>query len=382
MLADLKPGSIAPPVRAFDGYYIVSLIDRRTVLADTPAAGLDREAIRQDIAGRRLEMLAGATYATCTDRRSSTYEFDRRQRPRCGGHRRSRRARPLPPLSAVIARHGLQPRRALGQHFLLDPSLCGRIARAAQPGAPAVIMEVGPGPGGLTRALLDAGAARVVAVEKDRRCVARARRARGALFRSARDRRGRRARRLDIATLGPARIGIVANLPYNVGTRLLLRWLTGRADREHDPHVSRRKWRCGSPRPAGRDYGRALGAGAVALHLRAPVRREPARLRAPPGVISTVVRLEPRATPLAPADPDALDAVDPRGIRPAQEDAAPCPSRPHPGTAALLQSAGISPEARAETLSVAEFCALATRLVRHTGRLSAIIPLAIETGTL
>ena len=265
---------------------------------------------------------------------------------------------PLPPLSAVIARHGLQPRRALGQHFLLDPSLCGRIARAAQPATPAVILEVGPGPGGLTRALLDAGAARIVAVEKDRRCVA----ALGELAARYPDRleivEGD-ALAFDITTLGPARIGIVANLPYNVGTRLLLRWLERVERIESMTLMFQKEVAARITASGGRDYG---GLSVRAQWLCTCERLFDVSPRAfvpPPGVVSTVVRLVPRATPLAPADPAALDAVTRAAFGQRRKMLRRALRGLTPEPLALLQSAGISPEARAETLSIAEFCALA-----------------------
>ena len=268
------------------------------------------------------------------------------------------REAPLPPLSAVIARHGLQPKRALGQHFLLDPGLCGKIAHAAEPRAPAVILEVGPGPGGLTRALLAAGAARIVAIEKDRRCVA----ALSDLAAHYPDRleiiEGD-ALTFDIATLGPARVGIVANLPYNVGTRLLLRWLE-RVERldsmtlMFQKEVAERITATG-----GRDYG---GLSVRAQWLCACARLFDVSPRAfvpPPGVVSTVVRLVPRPAPLAPADADALDAVTRAAFGQRRKMLRRALRRLTSDPQALLQSAGIQPEARAETLSVAEFCALA-----------------------
>ena len=265
---------------------------------------------------------------------------------------------PLPPLSTVVARHDLKPKRALGQHFLLDPGLCGKIAQAAQPRTPAVILEVGPGPGGLTRALLAAGAARVVAVEKDRRCVA----ALGELAARYPDRleviEGD-ALAFDIATLGRNRIGIVANLPYNVGTRLLLRWLE-RIERLHSmtlmfqKEVAQRITATG-----GRDYGGLSVRAQWLCTCERLFEVSPRAFVPPPAVTSAVVRLVPRSVPLAPAEPDALDAVTRaafgqrrkmlrRALRGLTQD-----------PQALLQSAGIPPEARAETLSVAEFCALA-----------------------
>ena len=264
----------------------------------------------------------------------------------------------LPPLSAVIARHDLQPKRALGQHFLLDPGLCGKIARAARLQSSAVVLEVGPGPGGLTRALLAAGAARVVTVEKDRRCVA-------ALGELAARYPGRLevvegdALAFDIATLGSARIAIVANLPYNVGTRLLLRWLERVERIESMTLMFQKEVAQRIAATGGRDYG---GLSVRAQWLCACERLFDVSPRAfvpPPAVTSAVVRLVPRDAPLAPADPDALDAVTRAAfgqrrkmLRRALRGLVPDPQ-------ALLQSAGISPEARAEALSVAEFCALA-----------------------
>ena len=264
----------------------------------------------------------------------------------------------LPPLSAVIARHDLQPRRALGQHFLLDPGLCGKIARAARLQGSAVVLEVGPGPGGLTRALLAAGAARVVAVEKDRRCVA-------ALGELAARYPGRLevvegdALAFDVSTLGPARIAIVANLPYNVGTRLLLRWLERVERIESMTLMFQKEVAQRITATEGRDYG---GLSVRAQWLCACERLFDVSPRAfvpPPAVTSAVVRLVPRDAPLAPADPDALDAVTRAAFGQRRKMLRRALSALVPDPQALLQSAGISPEARAETLSVAEFCALA-----------------------
>ena len=274
---------------------------------------------------------------------------------------------PLPPLSAVIARHDLHTKRALGQHFLLDPSLCGRIARASRPATPAVILEVGPGPGGLTRALLAAGAARVVAVEKDRRCVT----ALGELQARYPDRleivEGD-ALSFDIATLGSARIGIVANLPYNVGTRLLLRWLERVERIESMTLMFQKEVAARITATGGRDYG---GLSVRAQWLCTCERLFDVSPRAfvpSPGVDSTVVRLVPRAAPLAPAEPDALDAVTRAAFGQRRKMLRRALRTLTPDPQVLLQSAGIAPEARAETLSVTEFCALARAwaAIRHT----------------
>ena len=124
----------------------------------------------------------------------------------------------------MIARFGLRADKGLGQHFLLDPKLLTKIAKAAGDLRDRMVLEVGPGPGGLTRALLGAGAGRVVAIERDPRCVA-------ALLELAQAAAGRLevieadALTFDLARLGAARLVAVANLPYNIGTPLLLKWL-------------------------------------------------------------------------------------------------------------------------------------------------------------
>src|SRR5260370_40549787 len=130
----------------------------------------------------------------------------------------------LPPLRETIAAHGLDARKRLAQHFLLDLNLTRRIARAAQPLSDGTVIEIGPGPGGLTRALLLEGAARVVAIEVDARAIA--------ALRELQEAAGGRlelvegdAMEIDLAGLGPPPRRIGANLPYNVSTALLVRWL-------------------------------------------------------------------------------------------------------------------------------------------------------------
>ena len=220
------------------------------------------------------------------------------------------------------------------------------------------MLEVGPGPGGLTRALLAAGAARVVAVEKDRRCVA-----------ALQELQARYPDRLevvegdalafDVTTLGSARIGIAANLPYNVGTRLLLRWLERVERLESMTLMFQKEVALRITAAGGRDFG---GLSVRAQWLCTCERLfdvSPRAFLPPPAVVSTVVRLEPRAKPLAPAEPDALDAVTRAAFGQRRKMLRRALRTLIPDPLALLQSAGISPEARAETLSIAEFCALA-----------------------
>lgn len=132
----------------------------------------------------------------------------------------------LPPLREVIAEHGLAARKGLGQHFLLDLNLTLKIARAAGDLTVGTVVEIGPGPGGLTRAILMAGANRLVAVEKDQRCMA----ALAPLVEAAGGRMtllNEDALKVELATIGTPPVKIISNLPYNVGTPLLIGWLEG-----------------------------------------------------------------------------------------------------------------------------------------------------------
>ena len=268
----------------------------------------------------------------------------------------------LPPLREVIARHGIAARKALGQHFLLDLNLTGRIARAAGRLDDATVVEIGAGPGGLTRALLAAGACRVVAIERDRRSLA-------ALAELAAAHPGRLdiiagdALALDPAVLTAAPRLIVANLPYNIATALLLRWLERIGDYRSLVLMFQREVALrlvAAPRsPA---YGRL----SVLVQWLAQPRilfDVPARAFVPPPkVISSVVAILPRELPLAPASKPALERVTAAAF--GQRRKMLRISLKSLGVAVdpLLAAAGLAPTARAEELSVAQFCALARAL--------------------
>ncbi len=259
----------------------------------------------------------------------------------------------------VIARHGIAARRRLGQNFLLDLNLTGRIARAAGPLDQGTVVEIGAGPGGLTRALLAEGARHVVAIERDPRCLA-------ALGELAAAHPGRLevvagdAMALDPVALAAPPRKIVANLPYNIATALLLRWLD--RIREFDSltlmfqrEVALRL----AAEPRTKSYGRL----SVLTQWLAEPRilfDVPARaFTPPPKVTSSVVRIVPRAAPLASAAKLALERVTAaafgqrRKMLRSSLEALGVPVAP------LLDRAGVASTARAEELTVAEFCALA-----------------------
>lgn len=272
-------------------------------------------------------------------------------------------ADPLPPLRDVVRRHGLQPSKALGQNFLFDLNLTARIARSGGPLAGHTVLEVGPGPGGLTRALLDEGAATIIAIERDARCLP-------ALDEIAAHHPGRLrviegdALESDPATLladGPARI--VANLPYNIGTALLVRWLTApcwpppwaSATLMFQREVAER---IVADESRANDYGR-LGV-LAGWRTRAEILFEvpPEAFVPQPKVTSAVVRLEPRLDPL-PCPVAALERITRAAfgqrrkmLRQSLKAANSDPSR-------ILAAAGIEGTRRAEEIPVAGFVALA-----------------------
>ncbi len=279
----------------------------------------------------------------------------------------------LPPLRDVIERHNLWADRKLGQHFLLDLNVTRRIARAALPLDRGTVIEIGPGPGGLTRALLELGAERLVAIEKDQRC-------RSALeeLRASSDNRlhliEADALTLDPASLGPAPRRIVANLPYNVGTPLLINWLRAlRADPGSldlmvlmfQSEVADRLVAA----PNSKSYGR-LSVIAQWLCEAEVLFQLPGRAFTPqPKVASAVVRLSPRQSTGRPGPSLAFEDVERvtaaafgqrrKMLRQSLKTLVDDP-------AGLLHQVGLEATRRAETLSVAEFCALAEAAAART----------------
>jgi len=267
----------------------------------------------------------------------------------------------------VIARHGIAARKSLGQNFILDLNLTRRIARAAGPLDSGTTIEIGPGPGGLTRALLDEGAARVVAIERDTRCLA-------ALTELQAHYAGRLeliegdALALDPAALTPAPRRIVANLPYNIATVLLLRWLDRITDYESLTLMFQREVAerlTAAPRSAA--YGRLSVLVQWLCEAWILFDIPPRAFTPPPKVTSSVVRLVPRAAPLALADKATLERVT--GAAFGQRRKMLRSSLKSLGVAVepLLSEAGLAGTARAEELSAAEFCALA-RAIEKSAR--------------
>lgn len=262
----------------------------------------------------------------------------------------------LPPLRQTIASSRLSARKALAQNFLLDLNLTRKIARAAGPIDQGTTIEIGPGPGGLTRALLIEGAKRVVAVERDSRAIA-------ALNELAVVAGGRLtiiegdALRLKAADIGDAPRRLVANLPYNIATRLIIDWLRDRNAFESITVMVQKEVGLRLCAKAGEaDYGR--------LSIITQWLAEPSLLfevpasafTPPPKVTSTLVRLVPRAEPLFPANRETLEKMTAAAF--GQRRKMLRASLRGLGGEALLLAADIDPTARPETLDIEAFCRL------------------------
>jgi 16S rRNA (adenine1518-N6/adenine1519-N6)-dimethyltransferase len=278
----------------------------------------------------------------------------------------------LPPLRETIARHGLKAKKSLGQHFLFDLNLTRRIARASGPLEQSTIYEVGPGPGGLTRALLAEGARHVLAVETDARCLP-------ALAEIETAHPGRvsivagDALELDEAAVLRAHaivgdVRVAANLPYNVGTALLVKWL---ASETWPPFWSsltlmfqREVAERLSATPSSKAYGRLSVL--AQWRTRTKILFEVARSAfvPPPNVTSAVVRIEPLAEPLAPARLADLEAVTAAAFGQRRKMLRQSLKTLVADAEGLVRAAKLDPTARAEQLSVEELAALARALAR------------------
>lgn len=276
----------------------------------------------------------------------------------------------LPPLRDVIATHGLSAKKALGQNFLLDLNLTAKIARVPGDLTGADVLEVGPGPGGLTRGLLAEGARKVLAVEKDARCLP-------ALAEIAQAYPGRLevinddALQVDVASRLTGPIHVVANLPYNVGTELLVRWLT---PREWPPFWSgltlmfqREVAERIVAQPGDKAYGRLAILANWKAQTRIALSLPPEAFTPPPKVRSAVVHLVPRPEPLFPADPQIMEQVVARAFNQRRKMLRASLKGIVPDLEDALTDAGLAPTERAERVSIEGFAALARAVEARRG---------------
>ncbi|MGE0252503.1 MAG: 16S rRNA (adenine(1518)-N(6)/adenine(1519)-N(6))-dimethyltransferase RsmA [Dongiaceae bacterium] len=273
----------------------------------------------------------------------------------------------LPPLRDVIAAHELRAHKSLGQHFLLDLNLTGRIAKSAANLDKGTIIEIGPGPGGLTRALLLAGAKNIIAVEKDRRCIAALQdlitAANGRLTVLEAD-----ALEFSTATLGEPPRQIVANLPYNIASPLLIQWL--KAIAENPAHLSAMTIMVQKEvamrliaKPRSKDYGRLSVLTQAICQVDCLFDINPRAFTPPPKVDSTVVQLIPKEKmpdfPLTILEKLTAAAFGQRRkmLRQSLKSIL-------PDTEKTIAALRLPPTARAEELSIEDFFTIARRLNR------------------
>ena len=268
----------------------------------------------------------------------------------------------LPPLREVIATHDLRAKKSLGQNFLLDLNLTAKIARIAGDLSECDVLEIGPGPGGLTRGLLAEGARRVVAIEKDARCLP----ALAEIAAAYPDRLSvlnDDALAVDWAAHLKPPIRIIANLPYNVGTELLIRWLI--------PPVWPPQWssltlmfqREVAERIVAREGSKAYGRLAVLAQWRCEARialnLPPEAFTPPPKVSSAVVHLTALEAPKFPADQKVLERVVAKAFNQRRKMLRAALKGLCPDIEDRILAAGLRPTDRAETVSLEGFCALA-----------------------
>lgn len=271
----------------------------------------------------------------------------------------------LPPLREVIRTHDLQARKSMGQNFLLDLNLTSKIARQAGDLTSCDVLEIGPGPGGLTRGLLAEGARRVLAIEKDARCLP-------ALEEIAAAYPGRlEVQNADALAVDPLKsltppIRVAANLPYNIGTELLVRWLT--------PHVWPPFWESLTlmfqrevaerivAQPGSKTYGRLAILAQWRSDARIVMQLPPEAFTPPPKVSSSVVHLTALPEPRFPADPTTLSRVVALAFNQRRKMLRAALKGAAPDIEDRLIAAGLKPTDRAEQVPIEGFCALASAI--------------------
>lgn len=271
----------------------------------------------------------------------------------------------LPILSEVIRQHGLSARKKLGQNFILDLNLTSRIARAAAPLENRTIIEIGPGPGGLTRALLMEGAEHVIAIERDERCIP-------ALEQIAAAYPGKLeimladALEVDIPAIATKGTRIVANLPYGIATELLIRWLASETwPPAYDRMVlmfQREVAERITAQPSTKAYGRLSVLSQWRTKPRILFNLPPQAFTPPPKVDSSVVEFLPHQSPQLAGSCAALQALTAAAFGQRRKMLRQSLKKVFKDPEKELEFAGLDPTQRAETLSISDFCKLSLSL--------------------
>ena len=268
----------------------------------------------------------------------------------------------LPPLREVIAQHNLSAQKSLGQNFLLDLNLTSKIARQAGDLTQSDVLEIGPGPGGLTRGLLAEGARRVIAIEKDRRCIAALEDIQKAYPDRLKILEG------DALSINPMEhltgpVKVVANLPYNVGTELLIRWLTPKRWPPFWTSLTLMFQKEVAERivapVASKAYGRLALLSQWCTDANIVMNLPPSAFTPPPKVSSAVVHLTALSAPRFEAEAAVLEKTVAKAFNQRRKMLRSSLKGFTLDLEEKLQAAGISPTLRAEQVSLEQFCALA-----------------------
>lgn len=273
----------------------------------------------------------------------------------------------LPPLREVIANHGLSARKSLGQNFLLDLNLTAKIARQAGDLTGCDVLEIGPGPGGLTRGLLSEGARKVLAIEKDHRCLPALHEIAEAYADRLQIIEGDALEVNPLEHLTPP-IRVAANLPYNVGTELLVRWLTPKEWPPFWQSLTLMFQREVADRIVAQPGSKAYGRLAILAQWRADanivINLPPSAFTPPPKVSSAVVHLTALEKPRFEADAKVLERVVAAAFNQRRKMLRAALKGVAPNIEDRLHAAGLKPTERAEQISIEGFCALAREIAK------------------
>ena len=273
----------------------------------------------------------------------------------------------LPPLREVIANHGLSARKSLGQNFLLDLNLTAKIARQAGDLTGCDVLEIGPGPGGLTRGLLSEGARKVLAIEKDHRCLPALHELAEAYADPLPILEGDALEVNPLEHLTPP-IRVAANLPYNVGTELLVRWLTPKEWPPFWQSLTLMFQREVADRIVAQPGSKAYGRLAILAQWRADanivINLPPSAFTPPPKVSSAVVHLTALEKPRFEADAKVLERVVAAAFNQRRKMLRAALKGVAPDIEDRLHAAGLKPTERAEQISIEGFCALAREIAK------------------